>query len=144
MPISAPASNAVEALISGWRLLPMPTGTPSTRTTKTPPSVSPAALAASIAAIIRLVVAPVGIADVARLNVGLDPIVELGETDLADAVHVAARRDAERFEKLRANRAETDAHRGFARARALEHVAQIALAVFQRAGDNRRDRGAGW
>ena len=36
--------------------------------------------------------------------------------------------------KLRADRAQADAHRGLARARAFEHVAQIALAVLQRAG----------
>ena len=64
--------DAVEALI-GCRLLPMPTGKPSTRTTNVPPSVSPALFAASIAAIIRSAALRIRTAHVARLDVGSDP-----------------------------------------------------------------------
>jgi len=57
--INAPARIA-SSRVSGWRFDPMPAGTPSIRTTYAPPSVSPAVLARSIAASIRVVASPSG------------------------------------------------------------------------------------
>ena len=76
----------------------------------------------------------VGIADVARLDVVLRKRFKFRRDDVADAVHVAARADPERFEKLCADGAEAHAHRRLSRARTLEHIAQIALTILQRTG----------
>ncbi len=107
-------------------------------TSNAPPSVSPASLAASMAAIICCCSSASTqrsgiVGQRKRFVERYDPVV--GKGDTADRGDVAGDANAEAAEQLSGQRAGRDAGGGLARAGALEHVADVGVAVLDRAGE---------
>ena len=135
---SARAASRAESFSSGRSWPPSPGGQPSATTSTMPPSVSPAAFAASIAPIACAACA-LGAERVERRTRPAspapprDPRRVAPDVDAADRANVAEDPDAERLEERRGDRPRRRPDGGLARARALDDVARVDEAAVERA-----------